>query len=102
MRERAVTAFRAALEAAGVAFTNGDEPGVTLKRRSGDDQDARSRARSRGLRPGGIPSRQPSPIPGFEWPEGRGTGILLSASFFLRSGPINLLVLTGRPIMLPG
>jgi len=32
LRPRTVTAIRTALEAAGVTFTNGDEPGVKLKR----------------------------------------------------------------------
>jgi transcriptional regulator with XRE-family HTH domain len=32
LRERTVDAIRAALEAAGVEFTNGDQPGVRLKR----------------------------------------------------------------------
>jgi transcriptional regulator with XRE-family HTH domain len=33
LRERTVDAIRAALEAAGVEFTNGDQPGVRLKAR---------------------------------------------------------------------
>ncbi|MGD9545610.1 MAG: helix-turn-helix domain-containing protein [Methylocystis sp.] len=32
LKERTVDAIRNALEAAGVAFTNGDEPGVKLKK----------------------------------------------------------------------
>jgi len=32
LRERTVDAIRHALEAAGVEFTNGDQPGVRLKR----------------------------------------------------------------------
>jgi hypothetical protein len=33
LRERTVDAIRSALEAAGVEFTNGDQPGVRLARR---------------------------------------------------------------------
>ena len=33
LRERTIDAIRAALEAAGVEFTNGDSPGVRLKKR---------------------------------------------------------------------
>jgi transcriptional regulator with XRE-family HTH domain len=33
LRERTVDAIRSALEAAGVEFTNGDQPGVRLRRR---------------------------------------------------------------------
>ena len=33
LRERTIDAIRAALEAAGVEFTNGDLPGVRLKKR---------------------------------------------------------------------
>ena len=33
LQARTLTAIRAALEAAGVTFTNGDEPGVKLARR---------------------------------------------------------------------
>jgi transcriptional regulator with XRE-family HTH domain len=33
LRERTVDAIRAALEAAGVQFTNGDEPGVKLRKK---------------------------------------------------------------------
>jgi DNA-binding MurR/RpiR family transcriptional regulator len=32
LKERTVDAIRAALEAAGVEFTNGDEPGVKLRK----------------------------------------------------------------------
>jgi transcriptional regulator with XRE-family HTH domain len=33
LRERTVDAIRAALEAAGVEFTNGEQPGVRLRKR---------------------------------------------------------------------
>jgi transcriptional regulator with XRE-family HTH domain len=37
LRERTVDAIRAALEAAGVEFTNGDQPGVRLRKISMSD-----------------------------------------------------------------
>ena len=35
LKERTVDAIRAALEAAGLEFTNGDQPGVRLRKRAG-------------------------------------------------------------------
>jgi transcriptional regulator with XRE-family HTH domain len=37
LRERTVDAIRTALEAAGVEFTNGDQPGVRLRSPSGNN-----------------------------------------------------------------